>query len=277
MSEKLATLNDLDEAPIYIGDGAFGPIADVTNYHGSTLPVVKTKPISGLFDWSDFNLSAAAQDYSLCLSGTYGSPDDDFKAFWNFQEHGYEIEEGPYKIGKQAFEAQIGPLVKRIERVLYPLNTDVADWTDFDDKIVDPAWALSCATQTMATIGEWGDTIDLYRVRKPYLIAGFGSVAGSADDWSILALARKQQPAGFIAKHIFRLPTKAHYAYAQAEVFNPVWYDLYTQDWQVKLVPAEDLNDISSEAIKAIEQYFPTLAAALEMPIATEINSYNTH
>ena len=157
------------------------------------------------------------------------------------------------------------------------MDTDVADWTDFDDEIVDPAWKLSCVTETMATIGKWGDTIDLYRVHKPYLIPGFGSIAGSADDWSILALAAKQQPAGFIAKHIFTLPTKAHYAYAQAEVFNPVWYDLYTQDWQVKLVPAEDVNDLSSEAITAIEKYFPILAAALKTPIEAKTKRYNTH
>lgn len=287
MSQQLAELNGLNEPPIYIGDGAYGKLKKSEDYYGIKLPVVKTNPIGGTFNFSDVNVLSKLQDYSLCITGTKGSPTNFPQTFWNMQEHGYPIGRGPFLIGKDSFEAEIGPLVDDIEG--FPHFGDVADATDFDRIWADFLWTVGCISQSMVDISlDISDSginvltspikrIDLYKVNKPYAIPSVGNLGGSADDWSILAIGRKKADTGVLGKATFPNPVEGHYAYAQVEVYNPVWYDLYTQDWSAKLIPASDLTKPNNSLHNIIKKYYPELAEVIKNPIANETSRYNTH
>lgn len=271
MAQALIARNNLGESPLFIAGDAF-PQPRNGVYTGTLLPVDRTQPIKGL---TDLTRLPDSQHYGLCLTGTYGTPVQFPPAYWNMQQHGYPIRTGPYLIGRDAFANTINPPVNHLEG--FPHYTNVA--TDFED-IVKLAWPLACVGQTLfrGTLNLNAFTrIDLYRIKKPHLLVN--AIGASRDDWSIVAIARQQQGSGALGGSRFPNPVDGHYAYAQAEVFNLVWYDLYTQDWQARLVPASQISDAARRRAIAgkIRGYHGELSDVLSQMPSTGSDIYNAH
>lgn len=272
MSENLAYMNKLDEAPVYIGGAAFyeNKVGDLTSpdYNGTWLPVEKTVTLKSGVAPVFSGIDDAIQNLQLCVTGYKASPVRFPKAFWNMQEHGYDFSEGPFEVGKERFNRAIEKQVRRLEQLPESIPgftfRDVEDSTDFED-IVEIAYPLACSLQQMVEVAAIlpypSTTITMYKASKPVPV--FFSGRRANPDWSILGIARKEQSTGFAGKDLFVNPLGAHYAYAQVEVFNPVWYDLYTQDWTVKLQPANQINGLIQDFVDAIAAQFPEIEPAL--------------
>lgn len=281
MTERLGYLNNLDEAPVFIGGGAFysNKVADLTapNYNSTWLPVEKTVTIeSASAPETSSSIGAATQDFGLCITGYEGTPIDLLRAFGNFEALDYETGEGPYPIGRDRFntvlEAQVDNIEEMLEEIPGATQFDVEDDYDFED-LVEIAYPLACSLQRLMQVAVFvplpSDSFTLYKASLPVI----DTSNEQNSDWSIFAIARKEQATGFVGKDLFQNPIKGHYAYAQAEVYNPVWYDLYTQDWTVKLQPATMVVDLHPDFVDAISSYFPEIEPALRHGVL----KYNNH
>jgi len=272
MSTNLGYMNGLDEPPIYIPGRAFSEnkngALNPQNYNGTLLPIEKTVTLSSGVGPVFSGVDEAIQNTQLCVTGYLASPIEFPPAFWNMQEHGYEFREGPFKVGRERFNRAIEKQVRRLEqqpkRIPGFSRIDVSNATDFED-IVNVAYPLACSLQQMvqvaALIPVGVTNITMYKATKP--IFPFFESNRENRDWSVLAIARKEQSTGFAGRDIFVNPVRAHYAYAQVEVFNPLSYDLYTQDWTVKLQPANHLSRLSQSEVNAIADKFPEIEPAL--------------
>lgn len=279
MSKNLAHMNGLDEEPVYIGGGAFyANKGGNPNYHGTLLPVEKTATLdSGSIPVISNSISEGVQDMGLCVTGYMATPMRFPKLFWNFQEHGYDYGRGPFPVGRDEFNRAIEKQVDRLENLPEEIPgfsmRDVEDSTDFED-IVNVAYPIACSTQTLSDMIAHivpipGPKITLYRASEPVIF----STRKSNPDWSILAIARKEQATGFLGRDLFKNPIKAHYAYSQIEVFNPAWYDLYTQDWTAKLQPADRINSLTKPFVDKIAEHYPEIEPA----IRADRPKFNTH
>ena len=272
---RLGYLNNLDEPPVFIGGGAFyankEPDLTSPNYNATWLPIEKTTTIAGgsVPFVSGASASAEIQNYGLCVTGYKASPLAYPRLFWNFKEHDYPVGEGPFTIGRDQFNDVIEEQVDNIEQMPEEIpgftQFDVADFTDFED-LVNVAFPLACVSQTLAKAYSVasplpGSSFTLYRASKPPLFDIYSKK--EIGDWSIFAIARKEQTAGPLGSGLFQNPIKGHYAYAQAEVFNPVWYDLYTQDWTVKMQPASFIGGLHPDFVKIIATFFPEIEPAI--------------
>ena len=88
----------------------------------------------------------------------------------------------------------------------------------------------------------------LYAVSKarfvPEQLGSFLSgVSPTRNDWSMLSVAYEARAGAPFMGPLFDDPTGEISAVAQSEVYNAQWYDLYTQNWRAKLVPARLVND----------------------------------
>ena len=290
MVTRLGYENNLDEAPVFIGGGAFfaNKEADLTspNYNATWLPIEKTTTIeSGTPPVVGGSIDGSAQDLSLCITGykgtpIAGTPTGNLKPFANFEAHGYPIGEGPYPIGRDEFndtiERQVDRLEDMRERIPGGSRIDIPDITDFKN-LVEVAYPLMCSLQRVMGIAGGSiinfpfpdERFTLYKASEPVL----DTTNTENHNWGIFAIARKEQATGFVGGGLFQNPIKAHYAYAQVEVYNPVWYDLYTQDWTVKLQPASFVVDLHPDFVNTIATFFPEIEPALRRGIL----KYNNH
>lgn len=201
----------------------------------------------------------------LCLSGKYGTPHVplpsvnialsviDMYTNWNFQQHGYPRNQGPYDIGQDSANRAISRPVNALERAPHFGQVSLK----FQD-VVEEAWLAACQTRSLLF-----HQITLYRVTNQP-VPGFPVDEQTREHWSLLAFTRKPQTGATILPQSFANPPQAIYAYAQAEIYNPINYDLYTQDWRARLVPARLLNPRQKEAIIKATNAFPTLQRLLE-------------
>jgi len=299
-SQELGEKNGLKEPTIFVAGDAF---PDGDGEYGTSLPVAKTAQSGGLPDFGDVvsGIKSGGQDLELCITGTYGTPFKFPTAYWNMQEHGYPIGTGPYKIGRDAISDKIGPINRALAtRILFlppPFSLPISSHNykvklDFD-KWIDKLWAAGCASQTMMegkSLTSLLDRIDLYKIKKPYIglplgsaIGGSGSTGlgllGGRSDWAIIAITHQNQPKGALGGNLFTNPVGGHFAYAQAEVYNPVWYDLYTQDWKAKLVPASLLtdDDLKAKVATAVEKHYEELGQLLDKVPVAESGAYGAH
>jgi hypothetical protein len=200
----------------------------------------------------------------LCISGEYGTPqvpqpsfdvrafETDFYANRNFAEHGYPRDQGPYTIGRDSANRAISRPVDALRGFPHygQVNLDFLD-------LVEKAWAAACQFRIVGF-----SQIDLYRVQNQPL-PGL-PVGEKRHAWSLLAFTRKPQVGAAVLPRSFANPPQALYAYAQAEIYNTINYDLYTQDWHAKLVPARLLRRERKEAVMEATAAFPTLRRLLE-------------
>lgn len=282
MATRLGHLNNLDEAPVFIGGGAYyenkGDVRARSN-HATLLPIEKTTTIeSGVPPVLSTPIGAGVQDLGLCITGYKGSPINFPKAFWNFQAHGYPIGTGPFPIGRDEFNAVIERQVDNIEEMPEEIPGfsffDVEDDTDFED-IVNFYYPSMCSLQRLMQVVAFvplpSDKFTLYKASLPVIV----NTSEANPAWAIFGIARKEQSTGFLGKDLFQNPIQGHYAYAQAEVYNPVWYDLYTQDWTVKMQPASFVVNLHPDFVYTISTFFPEIEPALRRRQGTV--KYNSH
>jgi len=280
---RLGLLNDLTEAPLFVAGEAFyinkEPDLVAPNVNSTWLPIEKTVTLeSGSPPVLSQPIGAGVQDLSLCLTGYKGTPLDLPRAFWNFQQHGYPIGEGPFVIGRHEFNAVIERQVDNIEQMPEEIPGatlfDVDDRTDFED-LVNIAYPLACSLQRLMKVELYvplpSSSFTLYKTSLPV----FDISSQENSNWSIFAIARHQQSSGVLGSDLFKDPIKAHYAYAQAEIYNPVFYDLYTQDWTVKMQPASFIVNLHPDFIDffTAPEHYPELESALHR----DFTKYNSH
>lgn len=68
-------------------------------------------------------------------------------------------------------------------------------------------------------------------------------ISPTRNDWSLLSVAYEAREGAPFMGPLFNDPTGEISAVAQSELYNAQWYDLYTQNWRAKLVPARLVND----------------------------------
>jgi len=185
----------------------------------------------------------------------------------NFEEHGYEQGTGPFEVGRDTAITAIAKPVDALEsfpHVIVPGMISTAG--DLDDvgfpdsakfeNVADEAYLAACLAQFMLP----GGRITVYEVANPRSPLDYGN-RDSRDRWSLLAYTRKPRETtavmgGAEALFGFDNPPHAVFGMAQAEVYNGLLFDLYTQGWRAKLVPAHMLEgDLQNEAIAASEDF----------------------
>lgn len=153
----------------------------------------------------------------LCItgvSGTPGQPNPDLN--WNFGQYGYPPDTGPFTWGRQ----QVATNIKDLLLQLQFLST------------VDDIWEDGCESRSL--FGE--RPLSLYRIKGPP--PATGRLGGMRNRWSVIAFTRYRRSGAAVLPSRFTNPPGAKYGLAQAEIYNDAGYDLYSQEWRAKLVPA---------------------------------------
>ncbi len=193
----------------------------------------------------------------LCLTGETGTqfaPIPDLN--WNFQQYGYDINEGPFRSGRSVLVGRI-PFILILQRIEF-LST------------ANDLWSDQCSQSG----------VTLYHLANQP--AGIGPLESARDNWSVIAFTRKQSARlAFPSK--FPNPAGAHYAFAQAEIYNALNYDLYSQDWYARLVPVRLLSGTKRDtALQSIQgnpkqQVFSPLHALLSSIEPADMEQYIAH
>ncbi len=260
LARKMAKTNGLrDDVPrFYSGwerNGRCG--SKVKCYETSTLPIEEVSlSYSGAMSVFD--------SVPLCSTGNWGTPRFP-DIFWNFQEHGYPRNRGPYNLGHDSVDSEITAPIDALED--FPHFKSVK--ADFK-KIAKGLWNITCLSRRLPT----GHKVKLYKTKnRPTPMM---RLARQRDDWSILAFTRLRQGDGPAMSTLYKNPAHAVYGYAQAEVFNPISYDLYTQDWRAMLTPARLLNNAKRSAVAAVDDYTELQKVLTEISDA-ELETVNAH
>ena len=117
-------------------------------------------------------------------------------------------------------------------------------------------WDIACASSSLMriSVSGWGDSFDGL-APKPYVLKGasaasqflpgvFGQAASLMTDYkdlTVVAFAARNWRFRLSAD-LYESAFETDYAYAQAWIFNPTSFDLYTQDWQATLTPAKRMD-----------------------------------
>lgn len=185
----------------------------------------------------------------------------------NFEVHGYEEGTGPFEIGRDTAIDAIAKPVDALEGIIHTMipgmtlsDGDLDDVGFPDDlkfeNVADEAYQVACLAQFMVP----GGRMTLYQVANPRSPLDYGN-RDSRDQWSLLAYARKPRATTAVmggAEAVFGFDNPPHnvFGLAQAELYNGIWFDLYTQGWRAKLVPAHMLEgSLQNEAIAAADSF----------------------
>lgn len=199
----------------------------------------------------------------LCITGVSGTPSQpNPDANWNFGAYGYPRDTGPFTWGRQQVAGNIENLLLQLQF----LST------------VDELWEEGC--ESRALFGE--RPLSLYRIKQAP--AASGRLAGQRDRWGILAFARHRRSGGAALPRVFSNPPGAQYGLAQAEIYNEAGYDLYSQDWRARLVPARLLaagghRGRILEAVRGVPRKtgYPKLHDFLARVSSGDLAQYVTH
>ena len=264
ISNELAESNGFSEQPIYVTGKAFE--TPQSNF-GTNLPV-------DTLSIAEIVLPAFLPP--LCMSGEYGTPSIGAGMMYkNFETHGYEEDEGPYTVGKDQFSKTIAEPTDALED--FPHGESLS--YKFDD-VIEAAWTAACWSMSTVSLSvpPRAGQFDVYRVNEPRLYSGL--VGADREEWSILAVGQDKRSSGILGGfEQFPNPVRANYAYAQAEVYNLIGYDLYTQDWRAKLTPASLVTDQNyrNESAKTIKKYYKKMSEILEGLKQSETEAWNGH
>jgi hypothetical protein len=117
--------------------------------------------------------------------------------------------------------------------------------------------------------------LTLYKLRnRPTPMLPLGD---ARNDFSLLAFVQVDYPRAPVIGSRFKNPSKALAAYAQGECYNPIAYDLYTQDWRGRLVPARLLEKGQRSAILRAIRDFNALKDQLSALSVGDLDEVNTH
>jgi hypothetical protein len=165
----------------------------------------------------------------------------------NFKAHGYKNGKGPYAIAKPIAKREIKKIKDALNKK-YPAfpapppSSGGILWPDEKIKsnyssLLDASW--NAQTITQATLLPPA-TIKVHVLRKDFLGA-FGNLLGvekvfyDGDKLSIFSVVADRAARGPVFQSRFNNTPGVVYAYSQAEIYNPVYPDAYTQDWHAKL------------------------------------------
>lgn len=196
----------------------------------------------------------------ICKTGYWGTVFFDptgslLSVDFNFQEHGYEWKKGPFEVGRSSVSAAIKK--PRDALTSFPHFGDKPK-ARFDD-LIKVSYPAACSLRQFVKFPN-----GIVGTFVPYRVAGDPGARGvfsyndrdSRDTWSLFGVGKMRRPDATVMSNWFVNDPDAVYATAQAEVYNGVWYDLYTQDWHAKLVSTHMLEgDLQSELIDAVQPF----------------------
>jgi len=206
VSTSLATRNGISDAPLFYAGFDHPRYFTGIRKHKETRFKSTALPV----------IATVGNPPYLCMTGEQGTPpapNPDLN--WNFQQYGYPLNEGPFITGRAHLTNRI-PFIDFLKRM------------EFRNKAND-LWSSGCVQSG----------IMIYQLANQP--AATGPLGTSRDNWSVIAFTRSQT-AEPVFPSKFPNPPGAFYGVAQAEIYNAVNYDLYTQDWHAKLVPARLLT-----------------------------------
>lgn len=244
----------------------------------------------------ELGLPVAAETLSdlptLYLAGTSGTPPS-LGLFWNYQAHGYPRGTGPYPLARDSAKAALAPpldamagfphfvdpdwgSVNRapssngLDRLFAPYQSRLL--TQFRER-VETVWKAASLARTLPLPPV---SVRIFKPKNaPPPVAPLSQ--RQRNQWSLLAVARRRESVVAAASYFDNAPGAA-YAYAQAEVVSDMNYDLYTQQWRAKLVPArlwED-RDQRPRLIEALKDYPAFRDLARRIP-DTDWEKVNAH
>jgi len=159
----------------------------------------------------------------LCLSGELGTLSAPMPYLnYNFQQYGYPLDQGPFVTGRRHLLNRI-PILLFLKRIEFRSNAD-------------DLWADRCSQSGLV----------LFEVANPP--EPFGPLGEARDNWSIIAFTRSNEQR-MVLPAKFPNPAGAYFGFAQAEIYNAANYDLYSQDWHARLVPARLLSGARRSAV----------------------------
>lgn len=200
----------------------------------------------------ELGLPVAAETLSdlptLYLAGTSGTPPS-LGLFWNYQAHGYPRGTGPYPLARDSAEAALAPPLNAMAG--FPHFVDPGLLARFQEQ-VETVWKAASLARMLPIPPT---PVRIFKPKNAPLPVTSPSQR-QRNQWSLLAVVRRQESVVAAASRFDNAPGAA-YAYAQAEVVSDMNYDLYTQQWRAKLVPArlwED-RDQRPRLIEALKDY----------------------
>ena len=230
---------------------------------------------------SDVGSLASGIGREICKTGYWGTAFFDptgslLSVDFNFQEHGYEWYKGPFEVGRASVSAAIEKPRDALTGFPHFGDSPSARF----DNLIRASYPAACSLRQFVTfpsgiIGQF----------TPYRVAGDPGARSalsyndrdSRDTWSIFGIGKMQRPEATVMSGWFVNDPDAVYATAQAEVYNGVWYDLYTQDWHAKLVSTHMLEgDIQDKLITEVEDFDASLYQLLRdaKPVLGAINAH---
>jgi hypothetical protein len=207
---------------------------------------VETVEFGGEGSGSDGNTLAKGIGREICKTGYLGTAFIDptgqlISLDFNFQEHGYDWYKGPYVYGRDS----VSEAIKKPREAFKGFPHGGPEPKVRFDKAVDPMYATACSLRQFVKFPTiFGGGFIPYRVASdpgPRSALNYGK-RDSRDQWSIFGFSKFKRKDATVMGRWFVNDPNAQYASAQAEVYNGVWYDLYTQDWHAKLVSTHMLD-----------------------------------
>lgn len=262
LQKELAEYNLLTDAPRFYTAYKGGQITTKgkRDYTQTGLPV---KPIS-LKSGSQLELlgltplKTSAEKGSRKTGLSWGKPKKG--PLWNFQEHGYKLNKGPYLLAKNRS-------IKVIDKLQRDLGKRSLGWTCSgpnkrarvkQKKVLNPLWETQARLQFTIVPSK---LIEVYELDKDFFdrafdSTGLGWMFSEPDELSLIAFTRTSQDGGVLANSQFENHPGAVYGIAQAEIFNDTHADLYTQNWRARLQQTTLLTgEHRKEAVKATKDF----------------------
>ncbi len=206
---------------------------------------------------------------SLYLTGSSGTPNN-LGLFWNYQAHGYPRGKGPYPIARDSAVAALAEPLNAMSGFPHYIVPNLL--TRFRDRMEATWKAASLARMLLMPPAR----VKIFKAKNaPLPVTPLGQ--RRRNQWSLMAVVRRQESVIAAASRFDNAPGAA-YAYAQAEVVNDMNYDLYTQQWRAKLVPArlwED-RDQRPRLIEVIQNYKELRELIQRIP-ETDWENVNAH
>ena len=212
----------------------------------------------------DFSEGLSGIGRELCKTGYFGTSVMDPTATlvgldYNFFLHGYPsglpagsdaVGTGPYPLGRDSAAEALKQPREGLEHWLHERHRELEDAVDaarfyHEDeggRLIEIAYPAACATRSVVTVsGNPFRTLSMYRARNPRGFQEYENLE-SRSRWSLLAFARWTDAQPIMMPGWFASDPRTVIGSSQAEIYNSVWYDLYTQDWNAKLTPLHALE-----------------------------------
>lgn len=250
----------------------------------------------------------------LCRTGEEGTTTGDL--FGNFESHGQGRPYRPYPLARedavgqdglllalQALKAQ-SALIRFYDREYGPASRQ-GRRDNALTRNLDQWWRVYCHGRVLPQVIPWVANpsrakgtpgarvipiphvrhvpmpplpLSLYRVQGRPLapLPGALTPQSTRDALSLVAFTRRRSDAAILPARFTR-PEPATYAYAQAEVYSAGGtYDLFTQDWKARLVPARLVERRRREVERAVARW-PGLEGFLRAAASGELDTVNAH